>query len=74
MPAYWREDLIMKTIILLCIAAVTMFVTSGCEERHEHHDHYGGAYDGNYRGVGHEQWPGNPPQGHWDRDDDWHPH
>jgi hypothetical protein len=65
----------MKTIVLLLIGAATMLITAGCEDGHEHHGHYGGAYDGNSRSYGHEQWPGYPArQGYWDGSDDWHPH
>ena len=65
----------MKTLVLILIGAATLLITAGCEEEHEHHGHYGGAYDGNYGGYGHEQWPGYPArQGYWDRSDDWHPH
>ena len=43
------ENLKMKTIVLLMIGAATLFVTAGCEdEHHEHHEHSGGTYDGNY--------------------------
>jgi len=63
----------MKTMICLLIGTAALFVTAGCEEEHEHHDHhYGGAYDGTYHGAGHyEQYPAN--QGYWDRNGDWHP-
>jgi hypothetical protein len=66
----------MKIVVLLFIGAATMLITAGCEsEEHEHHEHHGGAYDNNYGGYGHEQWPGYPArQGYWDRSDDWHPH
>jgi hypothetical protein len=62
----------MKTIVLLLIAAATMWVTAGCEEEHEHHAHYGGAYDGEYHGYGHESSPAYHGSD-WDRDDDGHP-
>lgn len=70
------ENLTMKTFVLLMIGAATMLVTAGCEEgEHEHHGHYGGAYEGNYYQSGQEQYPGYPAQqGHWERSDDWHRH
>ncbi|HSU55688.1 MAG TPA: hypothetical protein VLT36_16650 [Candidatus Dormibacteraeota bacterium] len=64
----------MKTILLIMVGAATMLVTAGCDEGHEHHGHYGGAYDGEYHDYGHGQWqnyPGHP--GTWQRSDDWHP-
>jgi hypothetical protein len=64
------ENLRMKTIVLLLIGAATMLVTAGCEEEHEHHGHYGGAYDGTYHGYGHEAYPAQ--NGYWDRDGVWH--
>lgn len=64
----------MKLIVLLLIAAATMFVTAGCEEEHENHGHYGGAYEGDYHGYGHENGPAYPDHGAWDHPDDWHPH
>ena len=69
------KNLRMKTIVLLLIGAATMLVTAGCEEEHEHHGHYGGAYDGTYRSYGHDESPGYPARrGDWERSDDWHPH
>lgn len=66
----------MKTIICLLLGTGVLFVTSGCEEEHEHHDrHYGGAYEGTYHGYGHEQGPGYTDRGgYWDRSDDGRPH
>ena len=64
----------MKTILLIMVGAATLLVTAGCEDEHEHHGHYGGAYDGEYRDYGHGQYqhyPGQP--GPWQRSDDWHP-
>ena len=64
----------MKTIVILLIGAATMLVTAGCEEEHEHHGHYGGAYDGGYRGYGGEHSGYPAREGSWERSDDWHPH
>ncbi|HLH54421.1 MAG TPA: hypothetical protein VKY92_12475 [Verrucomicrobiae bacterium] len=65
----------MKTMVLLLIGAATMLVTAGCEEEHEHHGNYGGAYDGGYRSYGHGESYGYPGhEGNWQRSDDWHPH
>jgi hypothetical protein len=65
----------MKTILLLMVGAATLLVTAGCEAGHEPHDNYGGAYDGEYRTYGHDQWQNPPPgqPGTWTRNDDW-PH
>ena len=63
----------MKKTVLLLIGAATMLVTAGCEEGHEHHGNYGGAYDGQYRSYGHEQSGYPAREGNWDRDD-FHPH
>jgi hypothetical protein len=72
MEALSKENLRMKKIVLLLIGAATMLVAAGCEEGHEHHGNYGGAYDGNYRSYGHEQYPAR--EGNWERSDDWRPH
>lgn len=65
----------MKTILLIMVGAATLLVTAGCEEEHEHHGHYGGAYDGDYHDYGRGQWQSYPSQpGTWQRSDDWHPH
>lgn len=51
----------MKSIILLVgLGLFTLIGTVGCEEEeheHWHHQGYGGAYDGNYHGYGHQAWP-----------------
>jgi hypothetical protein len=63
----------MKKILLLMIGAASLLVVAGCDEGHEHHGNYGGAYDGQYRSYGHDQYPGYPArQGNWERSDDWH--
>ena len=65
----------MKMIILVLIGAAVLLVTAGCEEEgHEHHN-YGGAYDGGYRGYGHDQWQPYPADnGNWNQRDDWRSH
>jgi len=69
------ENLKMKTIVLLMIGAATLFVTAGCEdEHHEHHEHSGGTYDGNYHSYGYEHGPAYPARdGYWDSYGVWHP-
>ena len=65
----------MKKILLLMVGAAALLATAGCEEGHERHEHYGGAYDGQYRSYGNEQHPGYPArEGDWERRDDWRPH
>ena len=64
----WDQEnlLAMKSIILLIgLGLLTLVGTVGCEEEHEHHHGpYGGAYDANYRGYGHEGHPGWPDEYH----------
>lgn len=65
----------MKTIVFLLIGAAALLVSAGCEGEGHEHNHYGGAYEGTYRGYGHEQSPGYQaePDG-WHRSDDWREH
>jgi hypothetical protein len=58
----------MKIIIVLLSLLGLMF-TVGCEEEHEHHGPYGGAYDGTYGGHDHGYYyPDNGGGWHHDRD------
>lgn len=46
----------MKTIVyLIGLGLFLMIGAVGCElDEHEHHEGHGGAYDGSYRGYGHD--------------------
>ena len=71
MEGSWKENLVMKLLLLL-LSTVTLIATAGCDWDRDHH-HRGGDYGGYhgeypYRSYGHGEY--RPYDHHYDRDRD----